>query len=155
MDFQHVPGFAPSYYNRLRDELSWQEVKWGTGKTLPRLVYRSEMDEPVLVELVELVQVNLEKKVMGVWCNYYRNGKDYTPYHQDSYNQGVTVTLSFGATRKCYFKHKVTGQRKDFSLKDGDLFIFSDKINRLYKHTIPKEMKVKDGRISIVFFCRA
>ena len=162
-DFEHIPGFmepedASEYFQRMTDEIPWQEVTWRTGRPLPRLVFRyGEFERQfrtyeVLEELIAYIEAVLETDVLSVWCNLYRNGEDYTPYHQDNYDAHA-VTMSFGATRK--FSIRKAGKaktRKDYHLSNGDLFYFTPEINKEYEHTIPKTKRVKEARISVVFF---
>ncbi len=159
-DFEHIPGYIDSkdsdeYFERLTNELNWTEVKWGTGKTLPRLIYSYDMNhgnQPILNELIEYMSAILETTIIGVWCNLYRDGNDWTPHHQDSYGAHV-VTLTFGSTRKFSLK-EIGGEKKriDFNLGHGDLFYFNQSVNSKHTHTIPKTAKQVGPRISVVLF---
>lgn len=143
------------YYTSLKDNLDFQERKWGNGNKLKRLVCSYNILEiqliPALKEVVELAELYLDRKVYSVWCNYYRDGYDFTPYHKDSYNCDVAM-LSFGSTRDLYFKHDTTGEVEKFKMGNGDIFTFTPEINKNYKHSIPERRRHKDGRISLVLF---
>lgn len=152
----HVKEFiaskeANSYYLRLLG-LNWKEVTWGTGRKLPRLIYRYDDDNvEVLNELISLIEITFDTKVKGVWCNQYRSGNDWTPEHQDSYGSDV-FTLSFGESRTCYFRNLQTKERRDFLLESGDLLYFTPEIDATHKHCVPKTKKNKGIRISVVLF---
>jgi hypothetical protein len=78
---------ATEYFERLKDEIPWKEITWRMGRPLPRLVFRyGEFERrfrkyKVLEELIDYIEEVLETNVLSVWCNLYRNGEDYTPYH--------------------------------------------------------------------------
>ena len=166
-DAEHLESFmeadeATSYFKRLYDELPWQEMFWRPSKPLPRLVFRygeaeRSMKKYETLEFLRIyVEEVLETKVSGIWCNLYRTGDDYTPYHQDSYNSNV-FTLSLGETRKFSARLKrprgtPLGFRTDYSLKNGDAFYFTTDFNSNHEHTVPKSRKNNGPRISIVFF---
>jgi hypothetical protein len=102
---------------------------------------------------VTMIETVYECTVSGVWCNHYRSGNDWTPYHQDQYDDRHMFTYSFGATRR-FLCRPISGNGNttlSFDLVDGDLFYFSPQFDRTHKHSIPKTKK--DGsRISIVLF---
>lgn len=150
------PSLSSYYFDRMKKEIPFRELKLNTGRNLPRLVFRYEPDESgtldVLQELISIVESRLFTTVKGVFCNLYRNGSDWTPLHQDSYNLDV-FTISFGATRS----FKIKSMNDDISdttykLENGDAFFFSGETNKKMKHTVPKTKKDVGERISVVFF---
>ena len=94
-------------------------------------------------------------------CNYYRNGKDYICYHADDESDleqgpnGETdiASLSIGATRKFRLREfgKRSGYDKEFSLEPGSLLLMKGRCQKKYKHHVPKELKIKEGRINMTF----
>jgi hypothetical protein len=62
--------------------------------------------------------------------------------------------MSFGATRKFSIRRKNDKSKdsQNYNLSNGDLFYFTPEINKEYEHSIPKTKRVKDPRISVVFF---
>lgn len=157
---QHIKEFignkeSSEYFERLM-AIPWKQVKWGTGRTLPRLVFKYDDDFvvfPVLEELKGLIEMMYGRTVNGIFCNKYDNGKAWTPEHKDSYG-GYVFTLSFGQKRRFYLKNDTTGNKKEYMLDSGDLIYFSPEIDACHKHCIPKtEAKDMQGtRISVVFF---
>ena len=138
------------YFNELKTNIPWETVTWRGNKKLPRLVHKYEGNIDVLDELSKLITDSFIVNVEGIWCNYYRNGSDYTPEHQDSYGANV-FTLSFGSSRDFYFRNIETKERINFRLRKGDLYFFDQETNSKYTHSIPKRKDAKE-RISIVFF---
>ena len=152
----HIPNYlteeqATDYFHMLEEMLPWQTVKWQAGRNLPRLVCSYEPESLISMEhLIELIEKAFNVGVTGVWCNFYRNGNDYTPPHKDSYNADV-YTLSLGGTRKCVFEEDSTGAKTTYVLKNGDILFFDTATNATHKHSIPKAANA-DPRISVVFF---
>lgn len=148
---------SEEYFDELLNNIPWEKMEWRRGKYLPRLVYRYDRDLDrksidVLEELKFLLEEVLETDIHGVWCNLYSTGEMYTPWHQDSYDTHV-YTLSFGATRKFSVRKRGDAKtRVDYSLGSGDLFYFSPEFNSGHEHTVPKTTRVKEPRVSIVFF---
>ena len=156
--FNHTPGYfseenADELYARCLQEIPWQTMEWSRGKNLPRLVYRYDQGRGISV-LDELFQDAKQQgfQPTGIWCNYYRDGKDYTPYHRDDYGGRGVLTYSFGTKRKFYMKRNTNKEVLKMSLGHGDVFYFDRETDSLYKHSIPKESGVEGGRVSIVLF---
>ena len=91
------------------------------------------------------------KKIIGIFLNYFTSGKDRIPYHKDSYQSDV-LTLSLGGTRKFRIQNDLTKKSTGFDLEDGDFFYFNEEFNKTYKHSIMPTKKVVSDRISVVFF---
>lgn len=146
-----LPEECADYMKRLKKEVPWQKMKWGRGY-LPRLVYRvdGKIPEPIQ-DLITYTEASFECTVQSVWCNYYQSGNDYTPPHQDNYGAHV-ITYSFGGSRRFICESLATKTKKEYLLRDGDVFYFSPNFDKLHKHSIPKTTKAVDPRISIVLF---
>jgi alkylated DNA repair dioxygenase AlkB len=97
----------------------------------------------------------------SIHFNYYRDGKQYIGYHNDKihkvgsfipdgYHEYI-ASLSFGTKRRFIMKNMKTKEKHEYSLSDGDLFIMLPGCQQQYKHTVPKELRVKDGRINLTF----
>ena len=95
------------------------------------------------------------RKYSYVLCNYYKDGKSYISYHSDSEKDLAPgediVSVSFGATRKFYLRHIKDGTTYKTSLGSGDVIVMSGETQKHFKHTVPKELKVKDPRINLTF----
>jgi hypothetical protein len=159
MDVEHIKDTflvedRLEYFERLKKDVPWQQMKWGRGN-LPRLIFKCEpftnSSVKVLDELAQICEDSFEARVVSIWCNYYRNGNDWTPPHQDRYGNYV-VTYSFGETRKFVTTLLDGSERTEYMLSDGDIFCFSPAFDIKHKHSIPKTTKYTKERFSIVMF---
>jgi ATP-dependent DNA helicase PIF1 len=166
---ENVIPSSMDIYNELKKSISWQTLKWEkTGNLLPRLCFHSIQNTDIggkicdwLIQFMKLC-LNTNITIFDVFSNNYRNGSDYLPYHSDNYTFGNhklhVISLSFGATR--FFNFNTNGILcKDptlispsFYLKSGDIVIFDDYMNENYKHGIPKQYGLEDGRINLTCF---
>ena len=163
---RYFKGVIPNteYLFEELQKLEWQEIGWGpTQRKLPRLCF-GDVGQTPIGGLIQSWLVEFFRYTMSVYCevtsifgNNYRNGNDYLPDHRDEYNDGEVdlhvVSLSFGVSRLFRFRNTNVVTPK-FDLSDGDLFIFSPKMNRDYKHGIPKQSQIIGQRINLTCFCK-
>lgn len=154
-----IVSFETNLYgliDELADEIPFQKMKWRAGRELPRKVYRIESAEemmryPSLVTVMKSFEESLGRRVNGVWMNLYENGKDWCPYHKDSYGCDV-ASFSSGVPRTFATKNDKTGEVKKYTLSDGDILFFDEQFNTTHKHAVPATTKVQDKRVSVVAF---
>lgn len=145
---------ADTYMTQLQYGIEWNSPNTYFHRHYFRYDYLETHSRiPVLDNLIVDVEHQLDVKIIGAFCNYYKDGNDYTPYHKDSCNSDI-ITVSFGESRDFYFKHDKTGERTHIELNDGDLIYFPNSVNKDYKHSIPIRKKSKNPRISIVLFIK-
>ncbi|KAH7099337.1 hypothetical protein BKA62DRAFT_710183 [Auriculariales sp. MPI-PUGE-AT-0066] len=99
-------------------------------------------------------QINLEFN--HVMLNNYANGTEYIGRHRDTKENGVIASLSLGAVRTFVMTPNRNSTNMDaitqkWPLANGSLLIMMGATQDNWKHEIPKEPKVKDGRISLTF----
>lgn len=91
----------------------------------------------------------------GCLCNWYRDGKDYISYHTDNekdmIDEGIIAVVSLGTNRKFYIKNNNTKEVIKNNLEIGSLGVMNPICQKNWKHSIPKEAKVEDSRISLTF----
>ncbi|WP_169392677.1 MULTISPECIES: alpha-ketoglutarate-dependent dioxygenase AlkB [Psychrobacter] len=87
--------------------------------------------------------------------NYYPTGEDGMGYHADNEKElgdaPMIASISFGATRKIAFKHKVTKEKIDVILPPASVLLMLGATQSYWQHSIPKTKKVQSGRISLTF----
>jgi len=145
----HYPGlidsnYASSLYVHLRDSTQWidgiKSVKGFTRKAKPL----SKGDNKAVDYIIDTVCINVKKHcdgytLDGIYLNYYRNGNDWTPSHSHPGQRQIVISL--GATRKL-----IVG-KKTYPQANGYVIIFGSS-----SHEVPKELEIKEGRISIALF---
>lgn len=119
--------------------------------------------EPILGIMDTAIQISRDPLLMGIThnaipnsclVNYYRNGTDYTGYHEDKELKdpmNTVYTITLGQPRKFSLKHKKTSERVETLPLSGDLLVMTGKTQDLWKHTIPKTTTHKTGRISLTY----
>ena len=90
-----------------------------------------------------------------VLVNCYRNGNDSNGWHADNEKElgknPVIASVSLGATRRFDLKHNGTGEQLKFDLHNGSLLIMGGELQHYWKHRIPKQPGVNEGRINLTF----
>jgi len=99
----------------------------------------------------------------GVRFNWYRDGRDWKPFHHDaaafnvsrSREQNCTAGMSLGASRDLAFRHAKTGDVLSFPQTNGMLFFFGRDVNIRWQHgltALPLEEQSDSGRISCILW---
>jgi alkylated DNA repair dioxygenase AlkB len=118
--------------------------------------------DPEIRKIRDKIDVNFNSCLV----NRYEDGKQYIGYHSDKeldpdYQKVASVSL--GCSRKFYFqpiihppkKEEDTTRKRNDTIKiilnPGDLVVMFGDCQKLYKHSIPKELTVKETRISLTF----
>lgn len=109
---------------------------------------------PTLLQIKNKVEEYTKLKFNFVLANYYKDEEDYISFHSDDEKElgnNPIVSISFGATRDFILQHNVTKEKIKVELKAGSILIMYHPTNQYYKHSIPKDKKVKDPRINLTF----
>ena len=152
----HIPQLltteeAGHYLERLQTVVQWQPP----NSYFHRHTFRYDAKEgcEVLDELAAIVNSSTGRLVQGAFCNYYHDGREYTPYHRDPYGCDI-AGISFGTTRDFYFKADSGGGRTHYRLAHGDLLFFRNEVNGTHRHSVPARTRCHEERINITFFLR-
>jgi alkylated DNA repair dioxygenase AlkB len=115
---------------------------------------------PTLRKIAKKIKSEFEIEVDMCLANWYRDGNDSIGVHSDdekdmSLESGGPhiFSISLGATRKFRFRRKgeTKGWCAEFNLRSGDMVHMHGKCQEKYVHMVPKEKKVKEGRINLTF----
>jgi alkylated DNA repair dioxygenase AlkB len=121
-----------------------------SGKTLTA----HPMDKQLL-KLKNKIEALANHSFNCVLVNYYRDGNDSNGWHADNEKElglnPVIASVSLGATRRFDLKHQISGENIEFELYNGSLLIMGGELQQFWKHRIPKQKKVKEGRINLTF----
>tara|TARA_B110000908_G_C10230023_1_gene440076 strand:+ start:476 stop:1087 length:612 start_codon:yes stop_codon:yes gene_type:complete len=175
---QYYPTFlkekkAEKLYNVLKNESNWKHgiyKMFGKDIKTPRLLWAMKnpktditdsytvTDSSIWSTLVKKIKTKVEKligkKIKYAQLNYYRDGSDYIGWHTDSEIKSghIIASLSIGQPRLFQFKGIKTDDKHQIILENGSLIIFDeDAGKKLWKHRIPKQTKIRQGRINLTF----
>lgn len=84
----------------------------------------------------------------------YENGKATIAYHNDKESlNGEIASVSIGTRRKFRIREleQTRGFCAEYELGHGDLFIMKKGMQRLYKHSVPKQLGIKEPRCNWTF----
>ena len=163
---------ADRLFAQLRAELAWEErevVIFGRRILQPRLIawggevpYRYSRQTlepraltPSLAEVLGTVCARAATPFNHVLVNRYRNGHDSIGFHADDEpelgDDPVVATVSLGAIRRFVLRprRKRDGEPLAYALGPGSLVIMGGACQRLYHHGIPRQLSVRDERISL------
>ncbi len=91
----------------------------------------------------------------GCLLNFYRNGNDRMGWHSDNEKElepeGVIASLSLGASRDFFLRHKKNSTKQSLELNDGDLLIMHPGCQRDWSHSIPSRKKIIEPRLNLTF----
>jgi len=113
------------------------------------------LGEKFLLDLLKYIKNISKKEYNGILVNWYTDGNDYIGYHSDDESELVKdseiYSITFGATRDFYLKHKTTNKVYKYKLENNDLIVMGGKCQTYYKHSVPKRLKCNKPRINITF----
>jgi alkylated DNA repair dioxygenase AlkB len=109
-----------------------------------------------LRSILREVNAELGTNFNGILINEYEDGSDYISAHSDDErnlsNNGLVASIAYGAVRKFRIRDKDTKKIiMDLDHQDNQLLVMGPDFQSLYLHEIPKQLKVKDRRISLTF----
>ncbi|MGJ4745059.1 alpha-ketoglutarate-dependent dioxygenase AlkB family protein [Leptospira sp. SA-E8] len=108
-----------------------------------------------LSELKSLTEKITETKYNSCLLNLYNNGDEGMAWHSDdekALGKNTTIaSLSFGAERKFYFRHKSTKEQISLILEHGSLLIMKGETQGSWLHSLPKTKSIKQPRINLTF----
>lgn len=110
---------------------------------------------PIMNKINSYLELNeINSKMNSVLINYYRDGKDKINYHSDDLSQigqsPVISSISLGETRTFSFKNKITKEKKELLLHNGDLCIMKGETQEKWLHAVLPEAN-KGERINLTF----
>ena len=165
--------------NQLFQEL-YSDIKWrqetikmfGKCNPIPRLSawygdegksyiysgieHHPESWTPALLIIRNKIEEVSQFKFNSVLLNLYRDGKDRVSWHSDDEPElgknPVIGSVSFGATRRFYLKHKQDKERKvAIDLSHGSFLLMRGETQHYWQHQITKTAKVVSPRINLTF----
>lgn len=170
-------AFAAECYKTLEHEIPWEQrnmMLYGKNLPFPRLVawydlrgasYRFSGIEvqssgpvhPLVVNVLKQVRDSVGVDFNAVLLNFYRNGNDSISWHTDAEPElgenPVVASISLGAARRFQIKRRDNGKILSIDLENGSLLVMRKAMMHLWKHQIPKQPSITQGRINLTFRC--
>lgn len=160
-----VPGWMSGSRNlleRLATAVPWQQHDRRLFEQTfqePRLTaeYRNLRDVPeqALLDAANALSEHYGVVYDSLWLNFYRDGQDSTGWHRDRFScrrpECIVPVLTLGATRRFLVKPRAGGQSLVFKPGSGDLVVMGGRSQEDWVHSVPKDPRVSDRRISINF----
>lgn len=168
------PIQANTLHQELLDELIWHEETmriYGKSIRSPRRVcwygdlnavytYSGIRHTPLpwpksLLALRNKVQQFTGKSLNAVLGNHYRDGNDSMGWHADKEKElGSTpfiASLSLGDSRVFKIRHNKTKETVSVELNSGSLLLMCGKLQKNWRHSVPKTKRHKHARINLSF----
>jgi len=111
---------------------------------------------PSIKEIKEKIEDILNIQFNFVLLNWYKDGQDSIGDHSDDEKGlvkfSVIACVSLGAKRTFIFRNKKDKKvTHKISLENSSLVVMKGTTQQYWKHSIPKEKSIKEGRISLTF----
>lgn len=112
--------------------------------------------------IIEMLAEYFDLDVYATRLNYYRDGTQWKPQHHDSHAYGnralredFTAGITLGSDRSLLFVHVESGQEFSFPQNNGDCFAFTNEVNQIFTHGVPRANNAQVGdRFSIIAWGR-
>jgi alkylated DNA repair dioxygenase AlkB len=128
---------------------------WGQGRRLmygswhdePRLTARLELDDPAVPAVVggavDVLQARYGRAFDGLFCNFYRGGRDGVAWHADRIGRRVVDPLvaivSLGGPRVFAVRDRSgNSEARRWTLHSGDLLVMGGATQHHWEHAVPK-----------------
>ena len=165
---------ADTYFEKLLQHIEWKndeaiiygkrivtkrKVAW-YGDTNFEYTY-SNTTKQALVWIPELLA--LKHKIVqetgetfnSCLANLYHQGEEGMAWHSDAEKDlkrnGAIASLSLGAERKFWFKHKTTGEKVSLLLEHGSLLVMKGTTQTHWLHRLPPTKRITTPRINLTF----
>jgi alkylated DNA repair dioxygenase AlkB len=113
------------------------------------------IDNEFLKKLLKWVNEDSGCEYNQILINWYKDGNHYIGAHSDSTAQLVPnssiYSFSFGAKRDFIIESKDKKYKERVVVEHNSLLIMEGEMQKWYKHSVPKQPKIKDKRINITF----
>lgn len=111
-------------------------------------------DVEVLTQLRTLVERITATTFNSCVLNHYQDGSQGMGWHSDPEARGahdMIASLSLGGARKFAFKHRVSGERREIVLQNGQLIVMRGETQKYWLHALLKTKAETTPRISLTF----
>lgn len=110
---------------------------------------------PELLGLKAMVEAKTGETFNSCLLNLYHDGNEGMAWHSDDEKElkrdGAIGSLSFGATRKFAFKHKITKETVSLFLEHGSLLVMKGTTQTHWLHRLPPTKRITSPRVNLTF----
>jgi alkylated DNA repair dioxygenase AlkB len=111
---------------------------------------------PILAELRQRAEAVCRHRFDGVFCNWYRHGRDYMAWHSDDEPSlgpsPLIASLSLGAPRRFLLRRKDDHRcRREIELGHGSLLVMAGPTQRYWQHSIAKTARPVGERFNLTY----
>lgn len=141
---------ADSLFATVEAGFDWhrgRRLMYGTWHDEPRLTARLELTDaivpPVVVTAAEELGRHYHRSFAGLFCNYYRGGRDGVAWHADRIGRTnvdpLVAIISVGGPRTFAIRDqsRVSTSRR-WVMHSGDLLVMGGATQHHWEHAIPK-----------------
>lgn len=158
--FQQLLDLKPStrgkvvLFNKEIDVPRWQQ-SFGTDYWFSGLNHNAEkITNQYMKDLLQFVQSHSGEPYEQILVNWYLDGREYIGAHSDDESQLVKnsaiYSFSFGSKRDFIITSKKDKNfRLAIPLKNNDIIIMGGEMQKYYKHSVPKRLRITEPRINI------
>lgn len=143
---------ADSLFDEVEQGFHWEQgrrLMYGTWHDEPRLTAQLELGDravpPVVDAAVEVLESHYRRSFTGLFCNFYRSGRDGVAWHGDRIGRQVVDPLvaivSLGGPR--WFAMRDTSgssATRRWQLCSGDLLVMGGATQHHWEHSVPKSV---------------
>ena len=108
-----------------------------------------------LLELKNIAEQFSNTTFNSCLLNLYHNGNEGMAWHSDDEvelgKNNTIASISLGATRPFYFKHKKQLNKIAITLENGSLLVMKETTQANWLHSLPITKKVQTPRINLTF----
>jgi len=108
-----------------------------------------------LLDLKALLEEKTNETYNSCLLNLYHTGAEGMGWHSDEEKDlkkdGAIASLSLGAKRKFYFKHKQSKETVSVGLQHGSLLVMKGTTQTHWLHRLPPTTKVSEPRVNLTF----
>ncbi|MFM7195049.1 MAG: alpha-ketoglutarate-dependent dioxygenase AlkB family protein [Bacteroidota bacterium] len=168
------PAKAQGWFDLLRHSLDWKHdevIMFGKKIITKRMmawyadpgksyrysgITRTALDwtEPLL-RLKTEAEKNSGCHFNSCLCNLYHDGSESMGWHRDNEPEldpeASIASISLGADRRFYFRHRVTGEKISLLLDNGSLLLMRPPVQEHWEHQLPAMKRVQKPRINLTF----
>jgi alkylated DNA repair dioxygenase AlkB len=165
---------ANHYMERMMNAIEWRndeaviygkhiitkrKVAWYADKqydyTYSNITRKALLWTPELLELKQLVEEKSGHIFNSCLLNLYHTGDEGMAWHSDDEKalgkNTVIASVSLGAERMFWFKHKATKEKAGMLLQHGSLLVMAGATQSHWQHRLPPTKKINQPRVNLTF----